>query len=150
MRGRAFPRARHVLAGAMALSAPFIALEVMLAFEPGAPTVVRVAAGVCVAAVLSGLFGFMGESTTGASGFWAVLVLAVLPVEIAVRQLTPLADADTGYLTYPATAVGILCASLLTSVGVYQLLAAFWAPEARRLSLAGRPPAESEKSRKVA
>ncbi len=149
-RYRAFPRARHVLAAAMGLAAPFIALEVMLAFEAGAPTAVRVAASLSIAAVLSGLFGFMGEATTGASGFWAALVLAALPAEIAVRQLTPLADADSGYLTYPATAIGILCASLLTSVGVYQLLAAFWAPEARRLSLTGRAPADSQKSRKVA
>jgi hypothetical protein len=62
-------------------------------------------------------------------------VLAFLPAEIAFRELTPLADADTGFMTYPATAVGMLLAALLTSLGLFQMLAAAFGADARRASM---------------
>ncbi len=143
---RAYARARQILAVAMLLSVPFLASEVMLSLNASAPLILRIAATVNVAVVLCGLFGFMGESTTGASTLWALLVLAVLPVEVGLRELTHLSDGATGYLTYPATAIGMLCVALLTSLGVFQLLAAGLAPEARRLSLLPRVSAPSPES----
>lgn len=132
---RAYGRARQILAAAMLLSIPFLASEVMLTLDSAAPMVLRIAATVNVAVVLCGLFGFMGVSTTGASTLWALLVLAVLPIEVGLRELTHLADGATGFLTYPATAVGMLVCGLMTSLASFQLLSAALAPEARRLSL---------------
>jgi hypothetical protein len=57
---------------------------------------------------------------------------------VGLRHFT-LADAATGYLTYPATAVGLVCAGIVASLGLFQLLAAAFAPEARRLSLVSSP-----------
>jgi hypothetical protein len=88
-----------------------------------------------VAVVLTALFGFMGDGSTGAGSFWAALILACLSAEIALRELTPLADADTGFMTYPATATGMLLATLLTSLGLFQLLAAAFGRDARRVSM---------------
>ena len=131
---RAYRRARVMLAAALALAMPFVVVEVMLAINPAAALLPRIAAGADVVVIGCSLLGFMGEGTTGAGTVWAALVLAVLPLEIAVRQLTPLAEGDTGWLTYPATAVAILCAGLLTSLGLFQLLSAALAGDARRVS----------------
>ncbi len=129
---RAYRRARILLAAALLLALPFVALEAMLVLDPGAATIPRVAAGVSIAAVCSSLLGFMGEGTTGAGSVWAAVILLVLPAEVALRQLTPLGNADTGLLTYVATGVGVLCAGLLASLGLFQLMAAMLAPDARR------------------
>lgn len=134
-RYRAYRRVRAVLAAALVLALPFVALEALLALDAGAATLPRVAAGVSIAAVCSALFGFMGEGTTGAGSVWAAVILLVLPAEVALRQLTPLADADSGTLTYAATAVAVLCAGLLASLGLFQLMAAVFAPGARRAAL---------------
>ncbi len=131
---RAYRRARAILAAALTISLPFFVLQVLLAVDPTAALLTRVAAGADVAVVGFSLFGFMGDGTTGAATVWASLVLAVLPVEIGLRQLTPLAEGGTGWLTYPATAVAILTAALLTSLGLFQLLAAALAGDARRAS----------------
>lgn len=135
VRYRAYARARVVLTLALALAVPFVVLEVLLTANASAPIVARAAAAVNVGVVLCALFGFMGEGTTGAGSLWATLVLVCLPLEIALRELTPLADADTGFVTYPATAVAMLLAALLTSVGLFQVLAAALGPDARRQSM---------------
>ena len=134
-RYRAYPRARTLLSLALVLALPFVALEIALTANASAPLVARIAAAVNVGVVLCALFGFMGEGTTGAGSLWAALVLAFLPAEIALRELTPLADADTGFMTYPATAVAMLCATLMASLGVFQLLAALFGPDARKVSM---------------
>ncbi|MEZ4223884.1 MAG: hypothetical protein R3B13_23240 [Polyangiaceae bacterium] len=135
---RAYARARHLLAAALLLSAPFIAVQTVLALDSSAALITRISATVSVAVVCCSLFGFMGEGTTGLSGVWAGLLWLVLAGELGLRQLTVLADAHTGYLTYPATALAALTAAVLVSLGIFQLAAAGLAPEARRLSLPGR------------
>ncbi|MFO0571052.1 MAG: hypothetical protein U0263_35795 [Polyangiaceae bacterium] len=132
----AFGRARGVLAGALVLSLPFVGMEVALVADGAAPWVPRLGAGLSIAFVLCSLFGFTGQGTTGWGALWAALVLGGIPLEVALRHFV-LADATTGYLTYPATAVGLVCAATVASLGLFQLLATFWAPEARRLSLVG-------------
>lgn len=129
---RAYRPARRLLAAALLLALPFVVLEAMLTIDPSAALIPRITAGVSIAAVCCALFGFMGAGTTGAGSFWAALILLVLPAEVAMRQLTPLADAASGYLTYAATAVGVLCAGLLASLGLFQMMAAAVAPDARR------------------
>ncbi len=131
---RAYRRARVLLAWALVLALPLVVFQVLLAINNDAPLSARIAAGADIAVVGCSLLGFMGEGTTGAGTVWASLVLMVLPLQVGLRQLTPLAHADTGWLTYPATAVGILAAAILTSLGLFQLLAAALAADARRVS----------------
>jgi len=132
----AFRRARVLLALALAISAPFLVLEGMLAFDASAPWAARGGAIGSIVLAQTALFGFMGQGTTGWGGLWAALLLAGLPVGVGLRQLT-LADATTGYLTYPATAIGLVCAAALTSLGLFQLMAFVWAPAARKASTVG-------------
>lgn len=130
---RAYRPARWVLAAALVLSAPFVVLEVRHALNAETAFVARVAAGLSVAAVLSALIGFMGAGTTGAGSVWAALVLGVLPLEVALRELwAPAASARP--LAYPAAAIALTCAAVLATVGVFQLLAAGLAGNARRLT----------------
>ncbi len=140
---RAYARARHLLIAALVFSVPFIVVQTILALDPGAGSITRISAIVGIAVVCCSLFGFMGEGTTGLSGVWAGLLWVVLAGEIGLREFSVLADLHTGYLTYATTAVGVLAAGVLTSLGVFQLGAAGLAPEARRLSLPGRAAPES-------
>jgi hypothetical protein len=133
-RYRAFRRARGVLAFALVASLPFLIMAGMLVADPAAPWVARAGAGASMAFILTSGFGFMGTSTTGWGAVWAVLLLVGIPLEVGLRHFV-LADADSGVLTYPATAIGLVCAATLAALGVFQLLAALWAPEARRRSL---------------
>ncbi|MEB2313808.1 MAG: hypothetical protein OZ921_14970 [Sorangiineae bacterium] len=129
---RAYRRARLVLAAALALALPFVALEGALLVDADAAFIPRAAAAAAIAAVASGLLGFMGEGTTGLASAWAVLILVALPAELAARELTPLADAATGRLTYLMTAGGVLATGLLASFGLFQLAATALARDARR------------------
>jgi hypothetical protein len=132
---RAYRNARWVLLAALGSAAPFLALELVLSFNASAPVLARAAAGLNVVVVLCALFGFLGEGTSGAASVWAALILIFVPAEIAVRALTPLADADSGLMTYPATAGALMITALLTSLGLFQLLAALLGPDARRASM---------------
>lgn len=134
-RYRAYQRARHVLAAALVLSVPFVAQEAWLALDGSAALISRIGSASSVAVVACALFGFMGQGTTGLGNLWAWLVWLVLSAEIGLRQLTPLGDSEAGLLVYPATSVGVLCAAILGSLGLFQLLAAWLGPEARRQSL---------------
>lgn len=132
----AFARARAVLAIALAIALPFVVLEILLVADATAPVVARAGAALSTGFVACSLFAFMGQGTTGWGALWAALVLGGIPLEVALRHFT-LADDATGHLTYPATAIGLICAATVASLGLFQLLATFWAPEARRLSLVG-------------
>jgi hypothetical protein len=131
---RAYRPARWVLAAALVLACPFVALELKNALNADLALLSRLASATSVAAVLSALFGFMGSGTTGAGSVWAALVLAVLPLEVALRDLTSRL-AETELLAYPAAAIGLACAAILATVGVFQLLAAGLARHARHLTL---------------
>lgn len=138
---RAYPRARVLLGAALLISLPFFIGQVLLTLDPSVPAIVRWSAGLTVAVLLSTLFGFMGSGTTGASSLWASLLLGVLSADIALRQFTPLAGSDTGSFGYLALGTAILGASVVASVGLYQLLAAAFSADAREFGIIH--PAES-------
>jgi hypothetical protein len=146
-RYRAYRPARWVLAATLGLSLPFLALELRIALDSEASAVTRLVSGLSIAAVLSGLFGFMGAGTTGGGSVWAAVALAVLALEVAARDLTtPLAGAP---LAHTVTAIGLCCAAILATLGGFQLLAAGLARDARRLSSTREPvlPALEEESK---
>ncbi|MCA9645960.1 MAG: hypothetical protein H6718_33500 [Polyangiaceae bacterium] len=132
---RAYRRARYMLATALVLALPFVVTEGLLLFNQSAEWVTRIAAGVNVLIVVCSLFGFTSSATSGGGSWWAMFVLFLVPVEIGLRQFTPLADAETGYLLYPATALGVQCASMLAALGLFQVVAARFGPHARDTSL---------------
>lgn len=123
---------RWLLASALGISIPFLVLQGLLLADGTAPAVLRVAAAVILVVVACGALGFVTDLALGHHSPWAWLVLAVLPLDIGVRELTPLAGADTGVLTYPLTAAAMACVGLLTSLGLYQLWALAIGPRARR------------------
>ena len=132
---RAYRRARVLLAIAFALALPFATLQGVVLLDTSVSEVVRVAAGVNAVAVACSLFGFVGGETTGAGAVWAALILGVPAVDIAARELSPLAGPDVGLLAYPTTAVGLVCASIAASVGLFQLAAVAFTADARSQSL---------------
>jgi hypothetical protein len=128
---------RWVLRGAWLLALPFMGLQVLLCLDPVAPLVSRVGAGANILVLLCSLGGFAPVGS-GAGSLWAGLLLVVVPGSIGLRELTPLAGADTGLLTYAAAGLGTLCAGALASMGLFQLLAAALGPQARAALLKKR------------
>ena len=131
-RYRTYPRARRLLAAALLASLPFVVAAVTRSLNVDAGLIARAAATLSVAAVACSLFGFMGESTTGAATLWALLILLVLPAELMFAGLS----GSASFLTHSATALATLCAALLGALGLFQLVASMLAPEARRISQA--------------
>jgi hypothetical protein len=82
--------------------------------------------------LLSGLFGFMGDDTTGGSSVWAALVIAVLSGNVALRQLWPPAFPGGSALVYFGAGISTACAATLVAIGLFHLLSARLARDARR------------------
>lgn len=137
---RAYPLARWLLAAALVLSLPFVITEALLTLNQSSVLAIRVAAGINFAVVVCSLFGFTSSATSGGGSWWAMLVLFVVPIEIGLRELTPLATPEMGYLTYPATALGVQCAAMLVALGLFQLASAKFAAHARRTCLPSPRP----------
>ncbi|HEX3596112.1 MAG TPA: hypothetical protein VHU80_13465 [Polyangiaceae bacterium] len=131
-RYRGYPRARLVLGLALLAAAPFAISRGMVAADSAATVVDRVAAGIDLAVILAGLFGFMGADTTGGGSVWASLVILFLSLDIFLREVgTPTSFGL--WAEHAATAVAAACAATMASVGAYHLLAARLAWDARRL-----------------
>jgi hypothetical protein len=141
-RYRAYPRARLVLGLALASAAPFAISRGLVAADSAASVLDRAAAGIDVAVILGGLFGFMGADTTGGGAVWASLVIGLLSVDIYLRGIGSPAG-NRLWAELATTAIAAACAATLTSVGAYHLLAARLARDARRLMRRRAPEPES-------
>jgi hypothetical protein len=131
-RYRGYPRARLVLGLALVAATPFALTRGLIAASSAASLLDRVAAGVDLAVILAGLFGFMGADTTGGGSVWASLVILFLSLDIFLRELgTP--ESLALWEEHAATAIAAACAATMAAVGGYQLLAAYLARDARRL-----------------
>jgi hypothetical protein len=127
---RAYARARVVLTGALVAALPFVAARCLALAGPAADLADRAGAGVDIAVILAGLFGFMGADTTGGSSVWAALVLAVLPADVALRDLDTLAVGQ--WLAHVGASLGTICAATLAAIGEYHLLSCWFGGDARR------------------
>jgi hypothetical protein len=143
-RYRAYQRARWVLVIALAVSLPFALDRARTIADASLPVALRAGAAADVFIILSGLFGFMGEYTTGGSSVWAALVVFVLSGNVALRQLTPTWFPRVGLLTHLAVALSVACAATLVAIGVFHLLSARLARDARRW--AKKQQAEAERA----
>lgn len=134
-RYRAYPRARWVLGVGLIAALPFAASRALMLADTAVPLFERAGAALAVGVILAGLFGFMGEDTTGGGSVWAGLVLFVLPAEVALGQLDPAhrhLPGGLGWLTHGGAAVGTAGAATLLAIGGYQALAAWLGADARR------------------
>jgi hypothetical protein len=131
---RAFAAARVMLGAALVLSGPaaFFLATGLLAGQ--APLLLRGVNGLTLLAISTSMAGFLGAETTGGCTAWAMLILGVGAVRSFVTGWIGLADARltlSGEVLAVATALAVLAASAVASVGLYQLLAALFARQAR-------------------
>jgi hypothetical protein len=155
-RYRAFPEARLVLSIALLLSIPALILAVLGALDGDATLPSRIADGVLVAAILTGLFGYMGAETTGGCARWAGFLLVAYAGRIAVQVMpfhNDFSDSQPldvyGHWGYLVASAGTLAATTLLAVGLYQALATMFAKQARevdvhRTAARSLPPADRE------
>ncbi len=129
----AYRPVRFILGAGLLCAGPFLVLELALALNPTADPLVRALSAVSAGAVAIPLFGLLPDGLTRSGPVWAWALLLLLPAEIGAREFTLLGRGDAGLLTYPATAVAMLCAALLVTLGGYQLGAQAVAPKARAL-----------------
>lgn len=131
-RYRAYLGARVALLVALAVALP-AAVHAGMSVAQG-PLFASVAAALTLVAILSSLMGFMGEGTTAASTAWAVFVVVMFGVELMARSLW----LGTGWSAFTGdlhAGMMWMVACTLTSTGLFQLLAAAFAADARRVDV---------------
>ncbi len=144
-RYRAYRGARLALALGIALSVP-ASIHDALSLVSGT-LVVQIAAGLSLAAIAGSFLGFMGSGTTGASTLWAVAVLVTSGLWVMVRSLTP-DSPPTLVLAHGYVGLVFLLSASLAVIGWFQLLAAAFARDARRVDVlktrnsSKRPPSQ--------
>ena len=126
-----FTRSRTLLLAGFALAVPFVFAEGALVGDVGAAMSLRAWAGLNALVVIASLLSLLPAAAGIGSDALAGLVLVLVPGEIALRAWTPLAGPETGQFTYPLTALAFTALALPASLGLFQLLAAVLAPEAR-------------------
>jgi hypothetical protein len=127
---RAYRGARALLALASLLALPFVVHAVTLT-EVG-PPLVRLSSATSLLAVASSLVGFMGAGTTALASAWALALLAVLPLDLALRPFA------TGHPVGAPWMVGVSVWALacgLAALGLFQTLASLLARHARQVDV---------------
>ena len=133
-RYRAFRAARVILAVVLVCSIPAFAFLALGAIDVSAPLLARVSDGVVAAAVLTALFGFMGEETTGGCGGWATTLVLAHAGRVVLRTLV-FDTTPYGRWGFVFAGIGEFVASTLVSYAIFQLLAALFAREARKVDV---------------
>ena len=135
-RYRAYARARWLLAAAFLAALPFLghAVNLLLVDELG---LAHVGAAAGAVAVLASLVGFMGSETTGAGTYTALGLVVTLSAELALESLTNAGMraslADMGEIL--ATTLAFAATAGLSTIGLFQVLAWRFAPDARRIDV---------------
>jgi hypothetical protein len=140
-RYRAFKAARTILTFALFASLPALVLAVLGVFDATSPIPERIADAIVAASILTGLFGYMGEETTGACAQWAATALVVFSGRVAIGMLGAPADPH-GRWGYAVAAAGALASATLAAYGLFQVLAMVFADRARKVDvhkIAGNP-----------
>ncbi|HKQ68722.1 MAG TPA: hypothetical protein VJT73_05250 [Polyangiaceae bacterium] len=126
---RAYRKGRVLLALAFAVALPFL-VEKSFLLTTG-PVMSRVGAGLAAAGALSGLLAFMSAPTTAVTMWCAEALTALVAVDVGLRQFYQAAPAGAGPLAYPLVALAFFAAVVPIALGLFQLLAAIYAREAR-------------------
>lgn len=143
-RYRAYSGARVFLAGAYALSVPFL-VHACLQFTGGFGGA-QIGSIVALAAIAASLTGFMGAESTGLGLFMAPTIVTALAIELSLRALwSPGATRSIESITEVATAaIAFAGAVALAAIGLFQIFAWRFGADARRIDLHPSPePPES-------
>lgn len=126
---RAFPLARILLGWGVALALPFVLRSVyLILFAPEWGE--RFAAAVTIGSVLLTMIGFMGSETNAMGSLWAGCLLGALALDVAARAL--IQGELRNLAAHGLTALAFLVGAALAAFGLFQTLAAVFAPAARR------------------
>ena len=132
-RYRAFRAARVILGIAIVLAAPTMVWLGTGAFTDGDLTE-RILDGVTLAASLTAFCGFMGEETTGGCTGWGLLVILAHAARLAARSFGE--DGELfGPWGFAIGAAGEFIAATLIALAIFQLFAAVFAREARKVDV---------------
>jgi hypothetical protein len=126
---RAYRRGLMILGVAFVLALPFLIHEA-IAMTDG-PGIARVGAALALTGVLSGLFAFMSAPTTQTTAWCAQALTALVALDIGLRQLYAPALSGAGPIAYALTGVAFFASVVPIALGLFQTLAAVYAPEAR-------------------
>jgi hypothetical protein len=126
---RVYQRGRALLAVAYVLTIPFL-IHAGMATTQG-PGLARVGGALALTGALSGLFAFMSAPTTTTTAWCAQALTALVALDIGLRQLYAPALAGAGSIAYVLTAVAFFASVVPVALGLFQTLAAVYAPEAR-------------------
>jgi hypothetical protein len=127
---RAYRGARALLALAFLLALPFVVHAVSLT-ELG-PPLVRLSSATSLLAVAASLIGFMGAGTTALASAWALALLTVLPLDLALRPFATGRPVEAAWLI----GVGVWALACgLAALGLFQTLASLLAKRAREVDV---------------
>ena len=131
---RAFSVARAFLALALVASVPGVYLLVESVADPASGLAGQVTSAIAVAASLTAFAGFLGAETTGACTAWAFLILLTQGARFCAHAFE--AGSEAGALgSFATCAVGEVVAGAVLASGAYQLLAALFARQARKVDI---------------
>jgi len=140
---RAYQRGRALLGVAFALAVPFLIHEIIATTH--GPGIARVGAALGLIGAVSGLFAFMSAPTTATTAWCAQALTALLALDLGLRQLYMPALSGAGPMAYALTAVAFFTSVVPIALGLFQTLAAIYAPEARLVDV-HRPSQPSEEA----
>jgi hypothetical protein len=127
---REYRRGRVLLLVAFALSAPFLLQECMVVVSES-PGVARLGAALALAAVSSGLFAFASAPTTTFTSWCAQALIAVCAADLVLREFYAPPAQGAGPLAFTLTGLAFFASIVPMTLGLFQSLAAAYAPEAR-------------------
>jgi hypothetical protein len=139
---RAYHRGRVLLAVAFALSLPFLFQQAAL-FVQADNLVAQIGSGATIAVILLTVVAFLGAPTTAITAFCAVLLGISVALDIGLRQTYVPPPLGSGPLSHALTAAAFVACTSPIAMGLFQLLAAIYARDARLVDVR-QPPQEDE------
>jgi hypothetical protein len=141
---RAYVRGRLLLALAATLAVPFLAHEAMHFIDASSP-VEQIGPGLAIAIVLLTVVAFLGAPTTSTTIFCAVLLGFTVALDVFLRQAYLPQPPGSGPAGHVLTAVAFVACTSPIAMGLFQLLATIYGPDARQVDVRqpapeGRPP----------
>jgi hypothetical protein len=136
---RAYRRGRVLLAIAFALALPFLVRQGVLVVQAES-LVAQIGPGAAIAIVLVIVFAFLGTPTTAATVYCTALLGVGIALDVCLRQAYEPPPAASGPLSHVLTAAALVACTSPIAVGLFQLLAAIYAPEARLVDVRQHRP----------
>jgi hypothetical protein len=146
---RAFGGARWALALSLGLAAPFVVQRVLHLSSASGVGWLEAADALALVALLASFGGFMGSESTGAGSIIGPLLLTALGFELGAFELRASQALEGALAKALLGSVAYVAAAGLVALGVFQLLAARFTQDARRIDVRKtiEPPPQPPESR---